>query len=89
MYVRKYALLAATAIVDGEVCLETRIYVLKLLNIDFLFLKFWWEKLYSDMVMKPLVIEARANTRTESAKIRNRRLRKKVNKTKCFLEEKF
>lgn len=28
--------------------------------------------------MMPFVIEARANTRTESAKIRNRRIRKKV-----------
>lgn len=28
--------------------------------------------------MKPFVVEARANTRTESAKIRNRRIRKKV-----------
>ncbi|KAL0421075.1 UNVERIFIED_CONTAM: 50S ribosomal protein L18, chloroplastic [Sesamum latifolium] len=31
--------------------------------------------------MKPLVIQARANTRTESAKIQNRRLRKKFNGT--------
>ncbi|GFZ00157.1 ribosomal L18p/L5e family protein [Actinidia rufa] len=31
--------------------------------------------------IKPLVIEARANTRKESAKIRNRRLRKKFNGT--------
>ncbi|KAI5679018.1 hypothetical protein M9H77_09968 [Catharanthus roseus] len=30
---------------------------------------------------KPMVIEARANSRTESAKIRNRRLRKKFNGT--------
>ncbi|KAL0363998.1 UNVERIFIED_CONTAM: 50S ribosomal protein L18, chloroplastic [Sesamum angustifolium] len=38
--------------------------------------------LYSaNLVMKPLVIEARANTRTESAKIQNRRLRKKFNGT--------
>ncbi|KAL6974974.1 hypothetical protein U1Q18_042306 [Sarracenia purpurea var. burkii] len=29
--------------------------------------------------MKPLVVKARANTRTESAKIRNRRIRKKFN----------
>lgn len=31
--------------------------------------------------MKPFVVEARANTRTESAKIRNRRIRKKFNGT--------
>ncbi|KAG8366353.1 hypothetical protein BUALT_Bualt17G0071000 [Buddleja alternifolia] len=35
----------------------------------------------SNFVMKPLVIEAKANTRTESAKIRNRRLKKKFNGT--------
>ncbi|KAK6159946.1 hypothetical protein DH2020_003327 [Rehmannia glutinosa] len=35
----------------------------------------------ANMVMKPLVIEASANQRTESAKIRNRRLRKKFNGT--------
>ncbi|KAL6567703.1 hypothetical protein OROGR_001371 [Orobanche gracilis] len=33
------------------------------------------------MVMKPLMVEARANQRTESPKIRNRRLRKKFNGT--------
>lgn len=35
----------------------------------------------ANLVMKPLVIEARANQRTESAKIRNRRSRKKFNGT--------
>ena len=29
-------------------------------------------------ILKPLVVEARANARTESAKIRNRRIQKKV-----------
>ncbi|XVE85848.1 hypothetical protein DITRI_Ditri17bG0124400 [Diplodiscus trichospermus] len=33
------------------------------------------------LFMKTLVVEARANTRTESAKIRNRRMRKKFNGT--------
>lgn len=36
------------------------------------------ESLIPDVAMKPLVIEARANQRTESPKIRNRRTRKKV-----------
>ncbi|XP_058193453.1 large ribosomal subunit protein uL18c isoform X2 [Rhododendron vialii] len=35
----------------------------------------------SRICMMPFVIEARANTRTESAKIRNRRIRKKFNGT--------
>ncbi|CAA2954815.1 50S ribosomal L18 [Olea europaea subsp. europaea] len=35
----------------------------------------------TNLIMKPLMIEAKANTRTESAKIRNRRLRKKFNGT--------
>ncbi|KAK4430003.1 50S ribosomal protein L18, chloroplastic [Sesamum alatum] len=35
----------------------------------------------ANLVMKPLMIEARANTRTESAKIQNRRLRKKFDGT--------
>nr|KYP45425.1 hypothetical protein KK1_033059 [Cajanus cajan] len=35
----------------------------------------------SSITKKPLVIEARANTRTESAKIRNRRMQKKYNGT--------
>ncbi|KAL0336384.1 UNVERIFIED_CONTAM: 50S ribosomal protein L18, chloroplastic [Sesamum radiatum] len=39
------------------------------------------KSLFPDLVMKPLVIEARSNTRTESAKIQNRRLRKKFNGT--------
>ncbi|PIN13776.1 hypothetical protein CDL12_13608 [Handroanthus impetiginosus] len=35
----------------------------------------------ANLVMKPLMIEAKANTRTENAKIRNRRSRKKFNGT--------
>ncbi|KAL1551036.1 50S ribosomal protein L18-like [Salvia divinorum] len=35
----------------------------------------------ANLAMKPLVIEARANQRTESPKIRNRRTRKKFNGT--------
>ncbi|XP_057777264.1 uncharacterized protein LOC130995828 isoform X2 [Salvia miltiorrhiza] len=35
----------------------------------------------ANVVMRPLVIEARANQRTESPKIRNRRTRKKFNGT--------
>lgn len=35
----------------------------------------------TNFVAKPLLIEARANTRKESAKIRNRRMRKKFNGT--------
>ncbi|KAL8518697.1 hypothetical protein ACS0TY_009881 [Phlomoides rotata] len=36
---------------------------------------------HTNMVMRPLVIEARANTRTENVKIRNIRLKKKFNGT--------
>lgn len=35
----------------------------------------------ANLIAKPLVVEAKANTRTESAKILNRRLRKKFNGT--------
>ncbi|XP_011075511.1 uncharacterized protein LOC105159972 [Sesamum indicum] len=35
----------------------------------------------ANLVMKPSVIEARANTRTDGAKLQNRRLRKKFNGT--------
>lgn len=39
--------------------------------------------------MMPIVIEARANTRTESAKIRNRRIRKKVKPLFLFKKKKM
>lgn len=39
--------------------------------------------------MMPFVIEARANTRTESAKIRNRRIRKKVKPLFVFKKKKM
>lgn len=75
------------AVTIGDMCTNKSGGVNLLKRLIIPFHKLSWKELSSDVVMKPLVIEARNPARIESDKIRDRRSRKKVtNQVFIFME---